>query len=757
MAAVLCSALLICFASLFIGQAALRLAGAREWSWLAPPIGLSVAMLVAMPTVHLPGRSATMAGLLGMLTIAAAVWCLRSPSHRPPLLDLLAALPVVFLVLAPFLAAGRGGVLGVTINNDMTVHLRIVEGIISSGVAELYPLPSDYPLGPHALAAALSKGLGTEADLAFTGWTMAIPIISAWSVLAAARNASWFGKAVGATVAGMPFLVAAYYGQGSFKEIAQAGLVLAIALQMSGCGPRLERGRWVPLALLIGGVISAYSPAGLPWVVAIVGLWLVGQLAILARRRELRRVPQLIRRELPALAIGVGVIALALLPQAKRMWEFVAIRDGTGISVDDIGNLVGRLPGWEALGIWDSADYRLPASAAFTGGLWSWFVVALILFGTFWALRRGRWMLPLSAAAALLIWKYSDGSQSIYVTAKALTIASPLLLLVTVLPLIDREPGRGPRGPWGPRWVWLLVPLLGLVLFLRVFTDDLRALRFSPVGPTDHARQLMSLRPLVAGKSTLIFGEDEFLIWQMVGSKSRAVALAFIPQVPLRPEKKWELGEAIDFDTVPASALNEYEWVISPRDAASSAPPSQLHLVRSTDDFQLWRRVGRISERSTLQEGQWPGAVLRCDTKEGRAILAAGGVAAVRRPPIMAPGGAAVAGDSILIRIDLPAGRWQLEAPYTSHLPLEVTAPGLKTELPANLDRLGPRWPIGRVAVRHQRPVSISFKSEKAFLTPQTATANIAYVLATSLDDVNRVVPISRACGKYVDWYRSAR
>lgn len=757
MVGILLVAAVTCFVALFLGQAALRLAGAREWSWLAPPVGLSVAMLIATPTVHLPGRAATMAVLLTVLAIAAAVWCLRSPPHRPPLFDVLAALPVVCLVLAPFVAAGRGGILGVTVNNDMTVHLAFVESFISSTVADLLPLPSDYPLGPHAMAAALSKGLGIEADLAFSGWTMAVPIITAWSVLAVARNASWFGKALAATVVAMPFLVAAYYGQGSFKEVAQAGLVLAVAMQMSGCGPRLRLGRWVPLALLSGGVISAYSPAGLSWVVGIVGFWLAGQLAILAWRRQLRELPKIARRELPALALGFGVLATVLLPQAKRMREFVTLRDGTGISVDDIGNLVTRLPGWEALGIWDTPDYRLSASSAFIAGAWSWFVVALIAFGAFWAFRRGRWLLPFSAVAALLIWQYSDGSQSIYVSAKALVIASPLLLLVAMLPLVDREPGKGARGPWGPRWAWLLVPLLSLVLFLRVTHDDLRALSFSPVGPTDHARQLMSLRPLLADESVLVLSEDEFLIWQLVGTRSRPAALVSIPQVPMRPRKGWEMGHAIDFDTVPAAHLNEYRWVIAPRDAASSDPPSQLRLVRSTEDYQLWERVGPVRERSILKEGEWPGAVLRCGTEEGREVLSAGGVAAVRRPPVAFPGARVPASETLAFRLRLPVGKWQLQAAYTSRFPLEVEAPGLEAELAASLDRIGPRWPIGRVAVRKAGPLTISFEAEAPLLMPDTAVLIVRYIVATPVEDVERVIPIARACGRYVDWYRPAR
>lgn len=650
----------------------------------------------------------------------------------------------------PFLAAGRGGILGVTVDNDMAVHLAYVEGFLSPAVAKAFPLPPDYPLGPHALVAALSRGLSIEPDFAFSGFTMALPVLNAWIVLAVARRASWLGKAIAATVVGMPFLVAAYYGQGSFKEVAQAGFVLAIVLYLSGCGPRLGRARWIPFALLTGGVVSVYSPAGAPWIVAVFALWLTGLFAIRAWRRRLRDVWAVIRRELPALAIGLAVLMIVLLPQAHRIYEFIALRGGTGIPVSDIGNLVSRLPGWEALGVWSSPDYRLPASPPFVGGAWSWFIVVLLLFGTVWAFRRGRWLLPLSAVAAMLIWKYSDQTQSIYVAAKGLMIASPLLLLVAMLPLLDRKPGRR---PW---WLGLLAPLLGVVLFLQVVSDDFRALAFSPIGPTDHSRQLMSMRPFIAGKRTLFFGEDEFTLWELAGAKFRAISLGATPEVSLRPQKEWEFGKADDFDTVPASTLNEYEWMITPRDAASSEPPSQVRLVRSTEDFQLWKRVGRIPERSILDEGEWPGAVLMCDSKNGRAIVGRGGVAAIRPRPIVVPVPSAGAGATISAHISLPAGTWDLESPYTSHLPIEVTAPGLRTVLPANLDRPGPRLPIGRITVGRPRRLSIRFHIEETDLAPETAGSTFNYLIATRAGRADRIVPIARACGRYVDWYRGA-
>ncbi len=190
MTASLLSAAVTCLVSLALGQAALRLVGAREWSWLAPPVGISVAMLISASALHVPGGCATVAVLLAALTLAAIIWCGRDAAHRPPISGLLAATPVALLVLVPFLAVGYSGVLGTSFDNDMAQHMLIVEHYLSpSTVANL--APPGYPNAPHGMVALIAKGLDMRVDHAFTGWTMALPLLSAWTALALAPRASW--------------------------------------------------------------------------------------------------------------------------------------------------------------------------------------------------------------------------------------------------------------------------------------------------------------------------------------------------------------------------------------------------------------------------------------------------------------------------------------------------------------------------------------------------------------------------------------
>ncbi|HEX4668850.1 MAG TPA: hypothetical protein VH275_02590 [Solirubrobacterales bacterium] len=715
-------------------------------------------MLIAVPALQAPGGCTTMAVLLGVLAVASIVWCGRVAVHRPPILALLAAAPVLVLVLVPFLAVGHAGILGVGFNNDMAPHMAIAEGYLSGVIGNV--APPDYPIGPHAMVAVIAEGLGIRVDQAFAGWSMALPVLSAWTALAFMRRASWPGHVATVTVVGIPFLIAAYYGQGAFKEVLQACLVLATAVVFCGYGPKLGRGRWVPLALLLGGILSVYSVAGLPWPIAFGGLWLIVTAALQIRRGGIGSLRAPAIRELPAIGIGLAVLIVSILPQLPRIHRFITLDQAASIAKDDIGNLAGPLPGWEAFGVWNTPDFRLPASPAFSGGMWTAFVLALVLFGFVWLVRRGRWMLPLAAGGSMLIWAVSTQTQSPYVAAKALVIASPLLLAVAVVPLAEQLPDRLPRSISSAfrsvlrqPFSWGVAAILVAVLFLRVGISDVQALRASPVGPTDHADELRTLRPLLHDQPTLFLGNDDFIRWELAGVPVHAPVVG-LQELPIRPQKAWSYGKANDFDTIDAATLNSFDWIITTRDAAGSAPPAGVRFVRATPNYVLWHRVRRVDARSILAEGEMAGAVLNCRTPTGRAVLRGGGVAAVRPQPVTASGLFLEPGATGSVQLRLGPGRWQLESSYVSRLPIDVTAPGLQATLPASLDRPGSRWPIGRLTVRGNQLTAVTFTVADPLLAPALLFAELGTTVATR-DAPVRIVPVQRACGRYIDWYKS--
>ena len=79
-----------------------------------------------------------------------------------------------------------------------------------------------------------------------------------------------------------------------------------------------------------------------------------------------------------------------------------------------------------------------------------------------------------------MIWAYAAIARAPYQTAKALVILSPMLLALAVLPLCRRASERSRRR------LPALATIVALGLGASVVISDLGALRFSPVGPTDH-------------------------------------------------------------------------------------------------------------------------------------------------------------------------------------------------------------------------------------------------------------------------------
>jgi hypothetical protein len=85
-----------------------------------------------------------------------------------------------------------------------------------------------------------------------------------------------------------------------------------------------------------------------------------------------------------------------------------------------------------------------------------------------------------------------------------------------------------------------------------------------------------------------------------------------------------------------------------------------------------------------------------------------------------------------------------------------VSGPGgVLRRLPANLDRPGPRWPIGRVVVPASGSITLTFHATTEWLTPVKEARALVYPAAIVATPVatERVVPLRAACGHYIDWY----
>jgi hypothetical protein len=757
--ATLVSALALVLAAALGGQLICALFGARRWTPAAPAVGLSVLMLIAVAAPHLPGRMTLPFIVTALLVLGGVVQVAGRPEDRPPAGVLLAGGLTFLVTLIPFYAQQRFGILGVGFNNDTASHLLFAGSYRDASLEAAVPLLDYYPFGPHAVAAELAHGFGLGLDGAFMGLTIAMPVLTAITVFGLLRRVGWPAAALASVAAAMPYLVAAYLGEGAFKEVMFPLLLLGTV----GLLGSLRRGeiegpaRLVSLGLLTGGVLSMYSLPGLAWIGGTVAV-AVAAFAIPVLRAEGEGARGVWRRTValigPALFAGV-VLALALIPQAPRLhafWQYMhrtgANGSGTGIAKDDVGNLAGPLRFLESTGVWFSADFRFPPVTQTASTLLGILVLAAAAWGAARLLRRWEPELVAAAAVCVLLAAISAHSQSPYTTAKSFVIASPFLVTLAAVGLLERR-----KDP-SPLRATRIVVAVGLLAVGAV--SSFMTLRYLPVGPRAHEQQLAKFRPLVQGKKVLLTLNDEFGSWYLSGA---VVAQPLFPAgrrdvggVPVLPVKEAGLGHAYDFDSFGAS-IDRFDAVVIPRDPSASQPPANFKLQATSGPWALYQRTGPGRLRGVLSgEKADAGQQLVCSSAEGKAVLKAGGVAGIRRAPVRVMAPVVLQGTTVPVPVTLGPGRWLVNIAYNWRDAVRLTGAGLDARLPASLDRQSARYPAGQV-----QGGALTLKlSAKQNRISEKGLAMAPAELSFTPVGTERTVPVRKACGHYLDWYEPA-
>jgi len=785
------SAALICAASLLVGRAILALAGGGDSrAWLAPAVGFGAVLTVAGFLARAPGHatSATL-GLLGLVALAALVLWRRPERHGISLRKGWPVAVVVALILSiPFAVSGRWGLLGVGFNNDLGLHLAWAEWLRSG----LGPAPeAGYPLGPHALAAAIAAVPGIGLGQAFVGEIFAIAILTALTALAALDDLGPVRRVLAAVLVAISYLGASYFAQGAFKEMAEALFVLAFAVFLHDLARRRDEkvqyldafgpstvGSAVVGLTLVTGIFFSYSFAGLAWPVLIFGLW---ALTVPGLRRALAPRAWLATLRQPATLLTLAVLGGLALLTVVGPFAFVH-----GFNRVAGTNTYGPVSPIEALGVWPASNYRLNAvGGAQLTGLATAIAGLAVILGAAWWLRRRDFAVPIALAACTVLYLAALAGSGEYSQAKALIVAAPLAILVAVRPLllngrrrdenITRAPGSGPSaGVVRVGWAILAVVFVGGALY-----SSLLVLRDAPVGPAGHGAELRAFMPILRDQPVLYAGQDRYAAYELTGADTHVPLVEFPDsEVAPSPEKPFDTGDAyspIDFDSFSHGTLDRFPFVITGRAAWNSQAPEGFKRVAATPSFILWKRTGSPpQDRHVLLEGTEPAAHADCASPEiriltsnpGRASLFPGAV--VGGKGRWSPSPTLGTGDQAAQTLNLPAGRWLLSLQYFSPFGLTLSAPGLEQPLRAALDGQRPAaislandgqfWPAGEVD-SDGGPLRFTITADDAStlqrLTGYSGEANLGALVAVP-DHPHRIVPLAQACGSWVDWYEAS-
>ncbi|HEU4978916.1 MAG TPA: hypothetical protein VFT42_08490, partial [Solirubrobacteraceae bacterium] len=703
----------------------------------------------------------------------------RRPGAGAPFLERVPlAAAALFAASVPFLVAGYAGILGVGDNNDMSAHLTAAWWLDARGPVRPMGALGDsiigegYPLGPHALVAALSRGLGISLVHAFDALTIVVPVLTAVAALGALgprvpRLVRW----TAAMLIGLTYLGASYLAQDAFKETMLGMLLVAFALALrdllregrAGAGsPRWWRG--IPLGVIVAGAVYVYSAPGLAWPALT-----LGALVVLVAVRD-RAIPlAALRAAIPATAAGLGALVVVAGPEAHHVWTFLH-SSFAHEPKSNTGNLLGAIPAAQALGIWLQGDFRRSAVPYWPTVALD--VIALVAFALalLRALRDRELVFPALLLAAGVLALESSIFRNIYNTAKSLAILAPAVALI-LMPWLATAWRR--HDATARRVLWRLA---GVVIVAGAAASTFLALREAPVGPQDHPRQVEALARLIQGRTVLYMNVDDFAQWELRGTRPATGPLLYAPRI-VRPreDKDWHQREPLDFDNFASADLDRFDFVITPSSAYQSTPTANFHVVRRTRDFLLWRRDGATPERTPAEHDTGgAGAEVRCGLPLGDRIASAGGNAVLLPQPIALEqrdwiGQTPYPGDTAVARLQVPAGRWDVQLQYVSTTGLELRVHGLHAHLPGTLERLGSFWRAGSFTQRHSGIATIRVTADDPsrfgrLLVAQRRTRALSSVEGRPLGRLvltptgarPRTVPASSACGHYVDWYGPA-
>ena len=590
-----------------------RLAGA-----LILPVGLAAIVVAGQFTTLGDATAELTVPAVVVLAVLGAGFSLPWRFGRPDPLPIAVAVGVFLVFGAPVILSGSPTFAGYIKLDDTSTWLALTDRVMEHGrsLAGLEPstyqatlnanLPSGYPIGVFLPFGTAQKLVGGDLAWVFQpylSFLAAMLSLCLWQIAGGVLRRPGL-RALAVFVAAQPALLFGYALWGGVKELGAAVFVaLAAALAPAVVRADALRREAVVLALAAGALVGVLSLGGLVWL----GPMLL-VLAVLAVRSLGRHGAAL---QALAFAATVAVFSVPILAAGG----FSPFQSGL-TKESELGNLIGPLNPFQALGIWPSGDFRIDPSLTVPSVILISLGIFAALFGL-WAAWRRRSVATLLFASSLLACAAIVAVGSPWVGGKALATAAPAALLLAIAGAIvalrtDRLAGAA-----------LIAVVAGGVLWSNVL-----AYGGVSLAPYDQLVELESIGKEFAGQGPALmteynpYGARHFLRNLDGESASELRDRA----VPLRDGGSAEKGAAVDTDELDLNGLLEFRTLVLRRSPVRSRPPSPYRLVRAGRYYEVWQRPlepsSGIPEHQPYGEDDEPVAVPHCDEINGLGLLA---------------------------------------------------------------------------------------------------------------------------------------
>lgn len=494
------------------------------------------------------------------------------------------------------------------INVINSTYERLIQLIFGTTTGSIAPDNFSYPLGSFLPFGIMSKLTGIERAWLFQPYLALAAGMSAMVLVVIAReriSKKWISFVVG-TISLLASTIFSYEMWGGIKEIVILIplLLFAYFLLMSTNGrSKAERYSYAAVTLLGFYFVGGKTSLGL--VMPIVLVALLAKVSIANRK------------------IFLGILAAVVVVSGMGIYFLRAGNNALGRIfvpvINDPGNLARPLNLLQVMGIWPSQDFRLdPIYRPLTYSLIA-IALAMVVVGIASSFKNGWWILPGLMLSCLSVIGYSYYFAGIWITGKAIAVASPVFVFAAGIGAYEawKWLGNNPKFNFGLVRAQYVLLALSVMVASGVLVSDAMTYRNIWIAPYSQVNELRQIGTTFAGQGpTLmtdysVFGSRYFL--RNVGAESASelrvhpILMSDGTQVPK--------GFSADIGLFDSATINNYNLLVLRKSPVASRPPLNYELAWSGMHYEVWRKVANsptIKSMLPIGNNFTPGAIPAC-------------------------------------------------------------------------------------------------------------------------------------------------
>ena len=571
-----------------------------------------------------PHTAIIIALVSGVTLIIAALWF--TTYFRFDLPSILAGLLTYVAYSLPFFIYGRPTWAGWIKLDDNSTFLAVTDRLMNVGRTVPAEITStfdrviqmmfvgdsggrfSYPVGALIPFGTVSKLTGLESAWLYQPYLSFCAALAAMLFLVIVRKHN-SGKIAPIIIASLAVLASTMYSYvmwGGIKEI-----VILIPLTLFA---------YTFVSAAMGTESTEYF---LYSIIGFIGLILIGGTAALGFAAPILIAVLLIKIFSRNRTLFYGILAASGIATAGIVYYLkFGLKSGGNFlipAVGDQGNLSRSLNMAQLLGIWPAQDFRMdPVNRPL-----AYFAIAMAcafaLAGMYFASSRSLWFVPILILSCVGIVSISYFWGGIWITGKAIAIASPFLVLTAGIGAIEawRFVGNHDVAWMRANWIRYVLGAMVAVVGLGVVVSDAFTYKNIYLAPYTQLDELRTIGKLYAGQGPTLMTE-----YSVYGSRyflrnldAEAVSELRVHVIPIRDGSQVPRGGAADIDFFNPATIDYFNLLVLRKAPNASRPPLDYSLVWSGTTYEVWKRSDRsIVVKATLPLGSifYPGATPSC-------------------------------------------------------------------------------------------------------------------------------------------------